>query len=202
MLEIKKILTNVKRYTIDYIKKMIDKYKKSFPRRTQVDSIGEIDIRAVATQKVRVGIDLEGGYVGTKVRSEHFIECTNFDKILTIFEGGTFCVNNIPEKQYLHHDDNKIVFVGIADKESVFRIVYRDLKTNFCYVKRFIIKKFILNKTYNYLESDMKLEYITTQPNICVQVKFKPMKRQKISSTTFELDNVIIKRICSKRSTH
>ena len=92
-------------------------------------------------------------------------ECTNFDKLLLMFKDGTYTVINIPEKQYVHHEGNKVVYVGVADKKTVISVVYKDPKTHLCYAKRFIVSKFILEKTYRYFEEGMELLYLTTQPH-------------------------------------
>ena len=40
-----------------------------------------------------------------------------------MFKDGTYTVINIPEKQYVHHEGNKVVYVGVADKNSVLSVL-------------------------------------------------------------------------------
>lgn len=196
--EVEKNLKNLKAYTIRYIKDLLKKYGKQFPRKTRIEEIEQIDMRAIATKKVIVGFDSNGGFLGTKVKSDTTFECTNFDKILIILKNGTYKVINIPEKLYIDQTDSKVAYVGVADKETVFSVIYKDLKTNLCYAKRFIISKFILDKIYNFFEEGMELQYLGTGHNNLVEVTFVPKAKQKISQLIFEMDSVLIKSVTSK----
>lgn len=196
--QINKDLKNIKKVTITYLKHLLKTYAKNFPRKTKIQKIEEIDRKAIATQKIKVGFDSQTGYIGTKVSNTTCLDCTNFDKLLILYDDGTYTVINIPEKQYISHNNKKAIFAGIADKKTIFCAVYRDSKSNFCYAKRFIINKFILEKDYSYFEKGMTLETLTTKPNVVAHLSFKPKARQKINKTTFELDNVAIKNVSAK----
>lgn len=120
---VEKDLKNVKKYTIKYLKQLVDKYRKHFPRRTTTGQIGEIDRRAIETRQVSVGYDLKTGFVGTKVTGASTLTCTNFDKLLLLFKDGSYTVMNIPEKQYVEDKNAKLVYVAVADKRSIFSAV-------------------------------------------------------------------------------
>ena len=81
LLEVEKNLKNVKKFTIDYLKRLIDKYGKDYPRKTRIKAIEEIDKRAIETKKIKVGFDPETGFFGTKVSGPVKFDCTNFDKV-------------------------------------------------------------------------------------------------------------------------
>ncbi len=55
--EVEKDLKNVKKYTINYLQKLIEKYGKEFPRKTRIKAIEEIDRRAIETKQIKVGFD-------------------------------------------------------------------------------------------------------------------------------------------------
>ncbi|MGM0440567.1 MAG: DNA topoisomerase IV subunit A [Chlamydiota bacterium] len=188
--KIEKDLKNIKSFTIRYIQKLIKKYGEDHPRRTKLQTIEEVDKRIIDTKKIKVGFDPEEGFVGTKVSSDITFECTNFDKILLMYKDGTYTVINIPEKQYVQHDGIPIVYVAPADKKTTFRVVYRDLATKYCYVKSFIIKQFILEKAYHYLDDNTQLELITTEPHQQVELRFIPKPKQKITKMTVDLDEI------------
>jgi topoisomerase-4 subunit A len=196
--KIEKDLKNIKKFAISYIKQLIAKYGKDFPRRTKTKAIEQIDMRAIETRTVKVGFDPATGFVGTKVTGGHIFECTNFDKILLVYKDGTYSVINLPDKQYVHHEDKKVVFAGVADKKSVLSLVYKDPQTQLCYVKRFIVTQFILEKTYRYFDEGMSLEYLTTQPNVSVELQFVPKAGQKVSKAQFNLDSALVKGFAAK----
>lgn len=186
---VEKNLKNVKKYTIDYLQKLIEKYGKLYPRKTKLKAIEEIDKRAIATKKVKVGYDPDNGFVGTKVSGAIEFECTNYDKVLLIFKNGTYMVTNIPEKHYVE----QCVWVGIADKKTVLNVVYTNPETHQAWAKRFIVEKFILDKSYNYLEPGMELEYISSDANPVVELQFTLKPKQKVKREIVELKDVLVK---------
>ncbi|MFT5318787.1 MAG: topoisomerase-4 subunit A [Chlamydiales bacterium] len=196
--QIDRKLKNMKKTTIDYLKDLIKRYGKDFSRKTSFQEIVEIDKKAMATRELKVGLDPKAGYIGTKVNSENRLECTNYDKLLLIYSDGTYTVINIPEKLYVAHNGKAIIYMGIADKKTIFRAVYTDPKSSFCYAKRFVVSKFILEKTYEFFEPGMKLETITTRPDVTAKISYKPKARQKVNKSTFDLDSVAIKGVSAK----
>lgn len=198
LIEVEKSLKNMKRFTINYIKSLIKKYKEEFPRRTKVQEIEQIDMRAIATKNLNVGFDPKTGFVGTKVKSDQAFECTNFDKLLVMFQDGTYRVMNIPEKLYLNQGKKKVAYVGVADKVSIFNVAYKDSKTNYCYAKRFIVKKYILDREYQFMEEGMALQFLSTEPHSVLEVSFIPKPKQKLSKTLFEMENVLVKGVSAK----
>lgn len=195
---VEKDLKNIKKFTINYLKNLIKKYGKQFPRHTEIQEIEQLDLRAIQTKEMTIHYDPATGFVGTKVPSGKPIECTNFDKLLVMFNDGSYKVMNIPEKEYLHHGKSKAVHVGIADKKTVMGVLYSDPKTHLCYAKRFVISKFILDRDYHFFEEGMKLEYFTTEPKQALEVRFIPKLKQKISKVFFELDSILVKGVSAK----
>lgn len=195
---IEKHLKAIKKYTAAYLQGLIDKYGKEFPRRTQVKAIQQIDMRAIETRTIKVGFDPEAGFVGTKVGGDNVFECTNFDKLLLFFKDGTYTVINIPEKQYVHHEGNKVVYVGVADKKTVLGAIYKDSKKHLCFAKRFIIGSFILDKTYRYFEEGMDLVFLTSQPNVVVEMQYIPKLKQRVLKENYALDSTLVKGVTAR----
>jgi topoisomerase-4 subunit A len=191
-------LKNILKFTIKYIQGLMKKYSKEHPRKTKVKAIEELDMRAISTRTIKVGVDLESGFVGTKVTTGEPFECTNYDKILVLYQDGSYKVSNVPEKNYVHLTDNKAVFVGVADKKTVFNVAYKDPKTHMGFAKRFVVAKFILDKEYRYFEENMNLEFISTHPEPTLEVMFIPKVNQKISKMDFSFKKVTLKGVTSK----
>lgn len=164
---VEKHLKNIKKYAIDYLKGLIAKFGKDFPRKTKIKAIEEIDIKAIETKEIKVGFDLETGFIGTKVSSDTQIECTNFDKILVLHKDGTYRVTNIPEKQFF----NQLARVGVADKKTEIFVSYTDDKGHL-WAKRFIVDKFILDKTYRFLPEGCELQSISTDVEAAIEPHF------------------------------
>jgi topoisomerase-4 subunit A len=193
-----KDLKQIKKVAVSYLQGLIKKYGKEHARKTKIEQIEQVDKRAIATKGIKVGFDPATGFVGTKVSSEHTFECTNFDKLLLLFKDGSYQVMNIPEKQYVHHDENKVIYAGPADKKTVMNIVYKDPKTKYCFIKRFIVDKFILDKKYRYFDEGMELQVLTTNADSKIELQFIPKPNQKVSHLFFNFNEYLVKGVSAK----
>jgi topoisomerase-4 subunit A len=173
--EVEKHLKNVKKYTIDHLKKLIVKFGQEYPRKTRIKAIEEIDRRAIETKEVKVGVDLTSGFIGTKVSSELALSCTNFDKLVVFDKLGTYKVVQIPEKQYFE----KVCWTGVVDKKTVMNVVYKIKKTGHVWAKRFIVDKFILDKMYRYVPEDADFQYISDDSDDRIELQLAPKAGKK-----------------------
>lgn len=198
--KVEKDLKNMVKFTIHYLEGLLKKYRADFPRRTEIKEIEQINVRAIETRQIKVCFDQAAGFIGTKVVSDVYFECTNFDKILLLYKDGTYKVINIPEKQYVNLEGNKIVYVGVADKKTVISAVYKDPRDHYCYAKRFIVSKFIPEKSYQYLEPGTELQFVSTQPEVRLELHFIPKLKQKIAKTEFDFSQakVLVKNPTAK----
>jgi topoisomerase IV subunit A len=196
--KVEKNLKNIKQFTIKYIHKLLEKYAEEYPRKTQIQAIQQLDRRAIATKQIKVGCDLTAGFIGSKITDGNMIECTNYDKLLILYKNGTFRVINIPEKQYIHGNDNKAIYVGVADKATTFNVIYKDPSTHLCFAKKFVIKSFMLEKEYPYFDQGMHLEYLSTLPPAEIELQFIPKVHQKFSKMTFSFSKVLLKGVSAK----
>ncbi len=184
--EVEKDLKNVKKYSIAYLKKLIQKYASVYPRKTRVKSIEEIDRRAIETKQVKVGFDPETGFIGTKISGPISLSGTNFDKLLVFHKDGTYKVINIPDKQYFEN----VAWVLIADKKTVMSVVYKNRDTEHVWGKRFIVDKFILDKVYNFLDEKSELHCISPELEPVVEVHFA---HQKVKKQLFACKDIPVK---------
>lgn len=156
---VEKHLKNVKKYTTTYLNGLIEKFGKDFPRRTKVKAIEDVDMRAIETKDIKVGFELKTGFIGLKVASSTYIHCTNFDKLLILAKDGTYKVINIPDKQY----SEGMVLAMAADKKTLISVLYKQKKTGHIFAKRFVVDKFILDKSYRYFDEGDELLFISTE---------------------------------------
>ncbi len=186
---VEKDLKNVKKFAIHYLKKIIEKFGKEFPRKTRIKSIEEIDRRAIETKQIKVGFDPQGGFIGTKVSGPVQLTCTNFDKLLIFYKDGTYSAINIPEKQYVQ----KVLWVSIADKKTVISVVYKNSQTAQAWAKRFVVEKFILEKTYPFLSDKDEILFFSADPDPTVELQFVTTPRQKVKTLLYSFKEVPIK---------
>lgn len=193
----RKSLKEIKKVAITYLRGLITKYGKHYPRRTQIQTLQSVDVRAVTTKTLKVGFDPATGFVGTKVSGPQNFECTNFDKLLLLYTNGTYQVINIPEKQYVHQN-TKVCYMGIADKKTILNIAYKDPNTDLCYAKRFIVDKFILDKTYTYMPEGMNLLFISTKQTPSLEMIYLPKLHQKTAQGPFHFEQLPVKGVAAK----
>ena len=197
LLEVEKKLKNIINVSIDYINQLIKKYGKEYPRRTKIREISQVDLKAIETKQIKVFFDKKSGFIGSKVAEGEEIQCTNFDKLQLFFDDGTYTVISIPEKQYVNLN-KKVISFGVADKKTILSVVYKDKSSGFYFAKRFVIEKFILDKSYNFLEADQQLKFILPPEKNLLEIKFVPKPRQKVSQITFDLKDVSVKGVSAK----
>lgn len=179
--EANKNLKRLKNYAIRYLKGILDKYGKLFPRRTviELDGFEKIDKSAVALNNIRVGWDKKNCYIGTDVKSEDVVICNEFDHLLCIERKGSYKVINIPEKIFI----DRLYEFRKYDKTTVFGIVYSDTKTGKVYYKRCAVDKFITDKEYRICPEGCRLELVTPRPNAVYECQIDtPIKAKKIQS--------------------
>lgn len=198
LIQVEKDLKNIKRFTIRYLQMLINKYGALYPRKTHVKEIDQLNIKEISKKNVRVGYDGSSGFIGTKVASDTHLECTNLDKMLILYGDGTYLVTTLAEKKYIHTQEKPPVWIGVADKQTAFSVVYQDTKNGYPHAKRFVIKQFILDKLYNFLEKGSKLEFISTQKSPKVQIHFKPKPRQKVKKLELDMEDVAIKGVTAR----
>lgn len=192
--QVDKHLKSIKKFTINYLKNLLKTYGKEYPRKTTIKAIDQIDKRAITEKIVTVGYDAKTGFLGTKVSAEVEIECSNLEKLLVLGRDGTYKVINIPEKLYFEN----AVWIGPADKKTILNVIAKDTATGYPYVKRFIVKQFILDKTYNYIDPEWTLEYISSDSNAVLQLLFKPKARQKTKKLEFSFEDVSLKGVSAR----
>jgi len=194
LLGVEKSLRNVKKYTIEYLRSLIAKFGKDYPRRTKIKTIEEIDRKSIETKQIEVGFDPQTGFVGTKIRGPNKIECTNFDKIVVFSSDGTYKVIHVPEKQYVEG----LVFAHVADKKTILTVVYKNKATKEALGKRFIVDKFILDKAYPYLEENTEFQYISSVEDLNVELLFAPAAGKKDKKASVSLKKIPVKKPSGK----
>lgn len=197
LLEVQKNLKTLTRYTIRYIQNLLKKYGDLFPRKTQIKKIEEIDRKKAVEKEIKVGIDYDQGFVGTKVTSSNNFTCSNLDKIVLYFSDGTYQVIPPSDKEYVLRG-NKLLWAAPVNKDTVLSCVYKDPQTKYAYAKRFSVSKFILKKIYNFIEEGMKLELLTTDELPEVYVHFLPKPKLKQKKIKFSFGEVAVKGVAAK----
>ena len=65
--DIRDNLNNIVGYTIDLVEYLIDQYKDAYPRRTEITSFDQVDVRDAAQRNLKLRYDKNTGYLGYEV---------------------------------------------------------------------------------------------------------------------------------------
>jgi topoisomerase-4 subunit A len=192
--EIETSLKDMVGFTIRYLEHLLDKYGKHYPRRTELTSFDEVEVREVALSNLTVGYDRENGFLGYNVKADeaNSFASSEYDKVLLIGNDGSYRVINVPDKVFVGHD---LAYVAKLDEKQVFNLVYRDGATNICYIKRFTTPKFILEKEYRLFTEHKRSQilFLKTGKGVGVRVHYAPNKKARKNYEDFAFDEILIK---------
>ncbi|MCP4605394.1 MAG: DNA topoisomerase IV subunit A [Proteobacteria bacterium] len=195
-IDIKKVETKLKRLTqttIKYLNELIKKYKKQYPRRTEITVFETVDVRAVARQNIKVSYDPASGFFGSEVKgSAYQFTVSEYDRFLIICKDGSFRIIG-PEAKTLI--PGKVAYLDIFDQEAgkAFTVIYRN-KERIAYAKKIHIQRFIRDREYELIK-DKKgriAQLLPVDAAQTVQLDFAPAKYQRVTQAFFELDELEI----------
>jgi topoisomerase-4 subunit A len=192
--EIETSLKDMVAFAIGYIDRLLVKYGEQYPRRTELKTFSEVEVREVALANLTVGYDRHSGFLGYLVKADEqdSFTCSEYDKILMIGAGGAYRVVNVAEKIFVGSD---LAWVGKVSNKLLFNLVYRDGTENLSYIKRFKMPKFILEKEYRLFPEHKaaKILFLKTGEGVWVRTHFAPNKRAKRNYEDFNLDDFMVK---------
>ena len=181
--QIKHDLAHLVDYAIKYLSEIKEKYGKSFPRRTEIEHLEQIDRSQAALNNIKIGWDRKNGYIGRAVKSDDTVVCNEFDRFLCVEKSGKYKVIPLPPDK---------LFVGRLydfrryDAQTVFGIVYREKKSGKYYGKRSSVGGFILEKEYNFFPAGCVLELFTPRADAIYEMQ-ETDGRGKTSTTELNL---------------
>ncbi|MEE2658421.1 MAG: DNA topoisomerase IV subunit A [Candidatus Latescibacterota bacterium] len=181
--QIRHDLDEIIAYSIDYLESLIDRYRDQFPRRTEITTFTKVDARDAAKRDLKLAYDRATGYLGHHVTGAHVADVSLYDRVLVIRKDGSFSVMDAPDKLFV---GKGMLFCGFPDDEQIFNIVFRG-KTGATCVKRCLINKFILNRTYELVPEGSKLLKFTTDSSKVVELTYQPKPRVRVLEESFAL---------------
>ena len=194
--ELKRSLSNIKQFTIQYIQTLKEKFGSTFPRKSRIETFNEVRMEEVMEQQ-KVFWDRSSGFFGTKVKSENSFLCTPLDKILLMHKDGRYQLTRVPEKLFAGKD---LLHLDKSDSKTVFNLIYSEGESQICYAKRFKVEKFILDKEYRLFEASKqaKILHLSQGIGISVEIVLVPHPRLRKSRDAFHFDDLAIKGIHSR----
>ena len=194
--DIESNLKNLKKYTINYLSHLIEKYGNLYPRKTKIMKIDTITAKDIPAEEIKVFWDKNTGFLGTDVKGDHYFLATQFEKFLVISDDATYKVISIDSKKFI---DTNILYLDKYNPEKIFSLIYTDVESNVSYAKKFQIEKFITNKIYALgSAANCKIDYFSTEANGSVVVRYKKKPRQKVNEERFDFSKLELKGVTAR----
>ncbi|MCQ2241799.1 DNA topoisomerase IV subunit A [Treponema sp.] len=201
--EIAKRLKNLKACAVEYLEGMVEQLEKYtkldekndtrfidpklLTRQTTVTTFSAVDVKTVVKRDIPLRYD-DKGYLGTKVSGgREIIKVTPYDRILIVRKTGIWGVCDVSDKLFV---DQGMFYCNYAEKEIInkvlFTVIYRDPKSNQCYIKRCRIAGWIMNRDYNFAPDGMEVLHVDTRDKFKFTLNYVKKPRIKVASQEFK----------------
>ena len=187
---VEKHLKQLKRYVVRYLKDLLKIYGKEYPRKTEITTFGDIEVRELTATELKINFDSDRGYIGHGVNGDTLFSCSSYDKIVVFSKDGRYWVLPPPERFFVVGELER---VEIWDRDKVYTLVYHDKKSGFTYMKRFATGGTIQEKEYRCAPEHASVLLLQEDPVENIYVKYKPSKGQRIHQQAFQPQSVAVK---------
>jgi len=188
--QVEKNLKQLKRYVVKYLQDLLKTYGKDYPRKTEITTFGNIEVRELTATELKINYDAERGYIGHGVSGDTLFACSSYDKIVVFSQDGRYWVMSPPERFFVV---GGLQLARRWDRDAVYTLVYTDTATGFTYIKRFSTGGTIMDKEYRCTSDEAQVLVLEDQEVSEVYVKYKPAKAQRIHQQVFQPQGVAVK---------
>jgi topoisomerase-4 subunit A len=185
--QVRKNLASLVDYAVAFLEGIAKRLEKDWPRRTELASFRQVDVKEAARKDLALRYDEASGYLGTSVSGgETLAHVSPYDKIIAIRRNGVYTAMTVPEKVFV---DKGLLFCGSAEKEelpkNLFTVVFKEGETGFPYIKRCRIEQYINNKDYLLVPDGSQILLFSTDEDFEFTVAYAPKPRMKVKEEAF-----------------
>jgi topoisomerase-4 subunit A len=190
--EVARNLANIIDYTIQYYRRIKEKYSAGKGRKTQLRSFDVIEAAKVVAANEKLYVNRKEGFIGTSLKKDEFVaECSDIDDVIVFLKDGKYLVTRVADKTFVGKD---IVHVGIFkknDDRTIYNVIYQDGKEGNVMIKRFAVTGVTRDREYDVTKGtpNSRIIYLTANPNgeaEVVRISLKPQPR--LRKLHFEAD--------------
>ena len=193
--EVAEHLRTLKKYAVNYIKRLIKLHQKDYPRLTRATTFDAIELRSLTATELQIKIDREAGYLGHDIKGEPFMQCSSLDKLLIVWSDGRYRMMPPPDKFFI---DKNMHLCRLFDRDAEMLCVYTEKQHGFTYIKRFTFGGCIQNKDYRLCPEGAKILLLQEGVPETLYVKYKPAKSQRIHQQIFVPSEVAVKGVSAR----
>lgn len=192
-------LAHLTEFSIDYFKRLLEKYGKGRERKTEIRTFDTIAATVVAANNAKLYVNREDGFIGYGLKKDEFVcDCSDLDDIIVFRKDGKMIVNKIADKVFM---GKNILYAGVFkknDERMVYNMVYLDGKTGRSMVKRFNVTAVTRDKEYDLTKGakGSQVSHFTANPNgeaEIITVYLSSRCRARIKVFDFDFSTIEIK---------
>lgn len=192
-------LEHIITYTIDWFKKLKEKYGKNFPRKTEIRGFDTIEATKVVEANEKLYINREEGFIGTALKKDEFVcNCSDIDDIIIFYRDGKYKIVRVSDKLFIGKNAIYANVFKKNDKRTIYNVVYRDGLNGTHFIKRFAVTGITRDREYDLTKGtpQSRIAWFSANPNgeaEVIRITLKP--NPKIRKIQFEEDfsRIVIK---------
>ena len=199
--DVKKLIANIVKYTIEYYEGIASRYSKGRERRTEIRSFDNIDASNVVINNAKLYVNREEGFygIGTSMRKDEFVcDCSDIDDVIIFAKNGKYRISKVSDKDFFEKD---VYYIGVFrrnDKRTIYNVLYLDGGTGMALVKRCSISGITRDKEYDITKGSPKSQILYMSVNTngeaeVLKVYFRPRLRLKKLIEDLDFSNILIK---------
>lgn len=197
-------LVHIVDFTIDYYKRIQEKFGKGRERKTELRSFDVIEATKVVVKNEKLYINREDGFVGTGLKKDEYLfDCSDIDDLIVFRKSGIYYVTKVADKLYVGKDVLYVARWKRGDERTIYNAIYRDGKTGHALMKRFAVKAVTRDKEYDLTQGtpNSKVLYFTANRNgeaEKLKVTLRPRPRLKKLHLECDFKDLAVKGRTSK----
>ncbi len=194
-------LDNLVDHTIDYYKRIKDKYGRGRERRTEIREFDSIEATKVVVANAKLYVDRAGGFfgIGKAMKDDEFVcDCSDIDEVIVFTGDGRYIITKVSDKAFYAPG---IEYIGVFkknDERTIYNVLYRDGEKGAVMMKRCAIRGITRDREYDITKGTPKsrILYMSVNPNgeaEVLKVMFKQRARLKKSIVDLDFSKLAIK---------
>ncbi|MEA3445917.1 MAG: DNA gyrase/topoisomerase IV subunit A, partial [Bacteroidota bacterium] len=185
-------LANIIDYTIDYYKRIKDKFGKGRERKTEIRNFDTIVATKVVVANEKLYINKKEGFIGTGLKKEEFLsDCSDIDDVIIFRRDGKYLITKVDDKSFVGKDIIHAAVFKPNDKRTTYNVIYKDGRYGAFLMKRFFVTSITRDREYDLTKGtdNSRIAYFTANQNgeaEVIRVVLKP--KSKLRRLSFEMD--------------
>lgn len=197
--ELQDHIDHLTEYTIEWYRRLKEKYGEAYPRHTLIRSFDNIEAATVAEANEKLYINREEGFIGTALKKDKYLfTCSSLDDIILFYKDGRYKVVKVQEKMFVGKNLIHVNVFKRNDLRTIYNVIYQNGKDGIYFMKRFSVTGVTRDREYDITQGlkGSKIVWFSANSNgeaEVVKVTLKPKPRLKTLQFDVDFSELAIK---------